>query len=208
MQQLDKYLTTMSRVLEQLPRRPLEAIAEVLWTTYLHDGTIFTCGNGGSAATASHFTCDLRKWTAHPECRRVRSIALTDNVPLMTAYSNDQTYADVFVEQLIGLFRPGDIVFAISGSGNSPNVLRAVAWANEQGATTVGLTGFDGGALAGLANYALRVDNHCMPQVEDVHSTLCHALAFQLGMQVEASTLDLGSGVMALQPRLEERIVG
>jgi D-sedoheptulose 7-phosphate isomerase len=201
--ELDSYLTTMSRVLEQLPRQPLETISEVLWKTYGADGTIFTCGNGGSAATASHFTCDLRKWTVQPGRRRVRSIALTDNVPLLTAYSNDLSYADVFVEQLIGLYRPGDVLVAISGSGNSPNILRAVAWANEQGAATIGLTGFDGGALAGTARHALRVDNHCMPQVEDAHSTVCHALAYDLALRMDAARLD----PLPLA-RLKERVVG
>ncbi len=207
MQDLDGYLRAMSATIEQFPREPLVGVAEALWATYLRDGTIITFGNGGSAATASHFSCDLTKWTAKPQSRRVRSLALTDNVPLLTAYANDQEYADVFVEQLRGLYRPGDLVFAISGSGNSPNVLRAVAWANQEGATTVGLTGFDGGVLARLATLSIRVDNYCMPQVEDLHSTLCHALAVNLGLWIERRSAD--GLIMPVAPlKLHERAIG
>jgi D-sedoheptulose 7-phosphate isomerase len=87
----------------------------------------------------------------------------------------------------MALYRPGDTVFAISGSGNSPNVLRAIEWANQQGAPTIGISGFDGGKLAQMARYALRVDNYVMPQVEDVHSVICHALAVNLGLQLAAA---------------------
>jgi D-sedoheptulose 7-phosphate isomerase len=187
MNHLHSYLSQMASTLELLPRQPLEAISEAIWETYQRDGTIIICGNGGSAATASHFACDLSKWTARPQLRRVRALALTDNVALMTALSNDIGYADVFVEQLIGHYRTGDLVFAISGSGNSPNVLRAIEWANREGAPTVGLTGFDGGKLAQIARHALRVDNYVMPQVEDVHSAICHALAVNLGLEIDRS---------------------
>jgi D-sedoheptulose 7-phosphate isomerase len=184
---LTNYLTQMQQSLAELPQEPLAAIAEAIWATYQRDGTLIVCGNGGSAATASHFACDLSKWTIQPGARRVRALALTDNVPLMTAWSNDQGYSDVFVEQLMALYRPGDTVFAISGSGNSPNVLRAIEWANQQGAPTIGISGFDGGQLGQLARYALRVDNYVMPQVEDVHSVICHALAVNLGLQLAAA---------------------
>ncbi|NJM05340.1 SIS domain-containing protein [Candidatus Gracilibacteria bacterium] len=190
MENLNRYLSQMSLTLQQLPREPLADISHAIWETYLRDSTIIVCGNGGSAATASHFACDLAKWTLRPNARRVRALALTDNIPLMTAWSNDASYADVFLEQLITHYRPGDMVFAISGSGNSANVLRAVDWANHCGANTVGITGFDGGKLARLARIALRVDNYVMPQVEDVHSTICHALAVNLGLQIEQSVLE------------------
>jgi D-sedoheptulose 7-phosphate isomerase len=187
MEHLHTYLSEMVYTLDRLPRQPLQAISAALWETYERDGTIIVCGNGGSAATASHFACDLSKWTARPQVRRVRALALTDNIALMSAISNDIGYADVFVEQLINIYRPGDLVFAISGSGNSPNVLRVIEWANREHAPTVGITGFDGGQLARIARYSLRVDNYVMPQVEDVHSTICHALAVNLGLQIQQS---------------------
>jgi D-sedoheptulose 7-phosphate isomerase len=188
-EELDAYLLQVAQTLIHLPRGPLEEIAQALWETYERDGTILVCGNGGSAASASHFACDLAKSTISADCRRLRALALTDNIPLMTAWSNDQSYADVFVEQLIGLYRPGDLLFAISGSGNSPNVLRAVAWANQCGAPTVGLTGFDGGKLARLARYSLRMDNNVMPQVEDIHMTVCHALAVAMRARIADSAI-------------------
>jgi D-sedoheptulose 7-phosphate isomerase len=186
---LNIYLLQVTQTLSQLPRQPLDRIAEALWETYERDGTILICGNGGSAASASHFACDLAKLTISADCRRVRALALTDNIPLITAWSNDQAYADVFVEQLIGIYRPGDLLFTISGSGNSPNVLRAVEWANQRGAPTVGLSGFDGGKLARLARLSLHVNNHVMPQVEDVHMTICHGLAVAMRRRVADTTL-------------------
>jgi len=181
---LNTYLHQVAQTLIQLPRQPLDRIAEAIWETYERDGTILICGNGGSAASASHFACDMAKLTISADSRRVRALALTDNIPLITAWSNDQAYADVFVEQLIGLYRPGDMLFAISGSGNSPNVLRAVEWANDRGAPTVGLTGFDGGRLARLARFSLHVKNDIMPQVEDIHMTICHGLAVAMRRRI------------------------
>jgi D-sedoheptulose 7-phosphate isomerase len=184
LEQLDTYLAQLARTLEAIPRRALEDVAQALWQTYERDGTIIVCGNGGSAATASHFACDLAKWTINTSRRRLRALALTDNVPLMTAWSNDRSYEAVFLEQLITHYRPGDLLFAISGSGNSPNVLQAVQWANQSGAPTVGLSGFDGGQLARLVRCSLHVDNRVMPQVEDAHSAICHALAVELGVRI------------------------
>ena len=184
MHRLDAYLAELATALAATPREPLDEIAWALWETYRRDGTIIACGNGGSAASASHLACDLAKWTIHEGRRRVRAIARTDNVPIMTAWSNDTAYERAFVEQLMSLYRPGDTLVAISGSGNSPNVLRAVEWANEQGAPTIGLTGFDGGKLAGLARHAMIAPSHLMPLVEDVHIALCHGLAVTLGAMI------------------------
>lgn len=184
MQAIDCYLADLAAVLAATPREPLHAMTYALWETYRRDGAIITCGNGGSAASASHFVCDIAKWTVHEGQPRVRAIALTDNVPLITAWSNDTAYERAFVEQLMSVYRPGDTLLAISGSGNSPNVLRAVEWANDQGAMTIGLTGFGGGRLAHLARLAVVTPSHFMPQVEDAHSAMCHALAVALGQMI------------------------
>ncbi|MCS6881901.1 MAG: SIS domain-containing protein [Oscillochloridaceae bacterium] len=205
---LNRYLHLVSQSLQQLPREPLEAIADALWHTYERDGTIFICGNGGSAATASHFACDLTKWTIRPGARRVRALALTDNVPVITAFSNDQGYADVFVEQLMTHYRPGDLLFAISGSGNSPNVLEAVSWANARGAITIGLTGFDGGKLAQLAQISLHSATYHMPAVEDVHSAVCHSLAVTMGLRIEESLLEVREVAAEPQYALATRVAG
>lgn len=106
MHRLDAYLAELAAALTATPREPLDEIAWALWETYRRDGTIIACGNGGSAASASHLACDLSKWTIHEGHRRVRAIALTDNVPIMTAWSNDTAYERAFVEQLMGLYRP------------------------------------------------------------------------------------------------------
>lgn len=188
MEALDSYLKGVAAALAATPREPLDAILQALWETYARDATIIVCGNGGSAASASHFACDLAKWTICPDRRRVRALALTDNVPLMSAWSNDVHYERVFVEQLITHYRPGDTLVAISGSGNSPNVLHAVDWANRQGAPTIGMSGFDGGDLARRARLALVTPNHHMPQVEDVHMALCHALAVTLAERIRCAT--------------------
>lgn len=198
MDHLKAYLSQIVQTLQQLPPQPLSRIAAALWSAYERDATIFVCGNGGSAATASHFACDLSKWTISGRARRVRALALTDNIPLLTAWSNDQGYTDIFVEQLRAHYRYGDLVFAISGSGMSPNVLQAVEWANEAGATTVGITGFDGGMLARIAGISLLVDSHLMPAIEDVHSMICHALAVNLGKQIEQSLRPAPAAVGAL----------
>lgn len=181
MEMLDRYLHELSASLAAVPQEHTHAVLRALWATYERDGTIVTCGNGGSATSASHFACDLAKWTICPEKRRVRAVALTDNTALLTAWANDAAYERVFVEQLINLYRPGDTLVAISGSGNSPNVLRAVEWANAQGATTIGLSGFDGGQLAQLARVSLIVPGATMPQVEDLHMAICHACAVCMG---------------------------
>ncbi|ABY36966.1 MAG TPA: SIS domain-containing protein [Chloroflexus aurantiacus] len=187
MNNLTSYVVQTCQTLEQLPLWELQRVADAIWEAYQRDATIFVCGNGGSAATASHFACDLSKWTINPQARRVRAIALTDNVPLITAWSNDQEYADVFVEQLQALYRDGDIIIAISGSGNSANVVRAIEWGNRVGAVTIGITGRDGGRLYRIAKIGLHVKNNFMPLIEDIHSIVCHALAVNLGRQIEAS---------------------
>jgi len=133
-------------------------------------------GNGGSAATASHFACDLAKGTITPGRPRFRVTALTDNVPLMTAWSNDVSYDDVFADQLSGLIRRADVVVAISGSGNSANILRAVEVALRMGGITIGLSGFDGGQLSTMVDVPVVVPCDCMEQIEDVHVVLCHLM--------------------------------
>lgn len=194
MSRVDSYLASLAASLAATPREALAAVEGALWATYARDGTIIVCGNGGSAATASHFACDLAKWTISPGARRLRALALTDNVPLITAWGNDTAYERVFVEQLMTLYRPGDTLVAISGSGNSPNVLRAVEWANGQGAATVGITGFGGGKLAGLAQVSLVAPSSFMPEVEDVHSAICHGLAVSLGERIRV----IGAAAVAM----------
>jgi len=139
---------------------------------------IFVCGNGGSAATASHFACDIVKGASYERESRFRIIALTDQVSTLTAYANDVSYDAVFVEQLKNFAEPGDVFMAISGSGNSPNVLRAIEYARSIGCRTIALTGRDGGKLGPLADLHIQVRAPHMGRIEDSHMIVCHMICY------------------------------
>lgn len=160
-----------------LSESDIQAVIEVLLDAYYHHRTIFIMGNSGSASTASHFTCDLSKGTILPGRPRFRVIALTDNIPLMTAWANDLTYQNIFAEQLISLAKPKDIVIATSGSGNSANVIKALKRAHELDTVTVG---FDGGSVKDLVDYCVHVKSFCIQQVEDAHMILQHLVCTTL----------------------------
>ena len=175
MQHVTAYLHGIGTLVERLPQDQIGNVAEVLRAIYRTDGVIYVCGNGGSAATASHFALDLAKGTRGAgNRRRLRAVALTDSVPLLTAWGNDTEYAKVFSEQLAAWYRPGDGLVAISGSGNSPNVLEAVEFVNAQGGVTCGLTGYDGGNLAKLVAHSVIVPSDDLEKIEDCHMILCH----------------------------------
>ena len=139
---------------------------------------IFVCGNGGSASTASHFVCDMVKGASFQRDKRFRIMALTDSLPTITAYANDVGYDCVFVEQLRNFAEPGDVVVAISGSGNSPNVLQAVEYANSIGCRTIALSGRDGGKLGPMAQLNLQASIPHMGRIEDVHMIVMHMIGY------------------------------
>lgn len=139
---------------------------------------VFVCGNGGSASTASHFVCDMIKGASYGRRARFRIMALGDSLPTLTAYSNDVSYECVFVEQLKNLARPKDVVVAISGSGNSANVVRAVEYGNSIGCHTLALTGRDGGKVGPLAQLNIQIANPHMGQIEEAHMIVLHMIAY------------------------------
>lgn len=139
---------------------------------------IFVCGNGGSASTASHLACDIVKGASFQREFRFRMLALHDSLPTLTAYSNDVSYDCVFAEQLKNFAEPGDVVMAISGSGNSPNVVQAIKYANEVGCKTIGLTGRDGGKLGPLSQLNIHVPFQHMGRIEDAHLVICHMICY------------------------------
>lgn len=139
---------------------------------------IFVAGNGGSASTASHFVCDMVKGASFGRDSRFRIQALGDGLATITAYSNDVGYDCIFAEQLKNFAGPGDIFMAISGSGNSPNVVRAMECANELGCRTLALTGRDGGKLGKLAQLNIQVPVHHMGRIEDAHMVVCHLICY------------------------------
>ncbi len=139
---------------------------------------IFTCGNGGSASAASHFATDMVKGASFGRDKRFRIMALTDSLPTITAYSNDVCYECVFVEQLKNFAERGDVVIAISGSGNSPNVLQAIEYAKSIGCRTIALTGRDGGKLGPMADLNLQVAHPHMGRIEDAHLIMLHMIGY------------------------------
>jgi len=172
----EEYFAGLNRVLAQLPFEVIDEISEALFSAYSEDRTTFILGNGGSAALASHFACDLAKGTASNGRKRFRAMALTDSAPLMTAWANDSSYEDVFAEQLQNFVRESDVVFAISGSGNSPNVLKALKVAREAGAFVIGITGFCGGKMKALCDLCLVVPSDHMQYIEDTHLAIAHSI--------------------------------
>lgn len=170
------YLGKLQTVLQTLPPESVAEATEVLVNAFLGDKAIFVVGNGGSAATASHFVCDLAKGTINESGKRCRAVSLTDNMPLLTAWANDVSYDDVFSGYLENLAGPGDVVVAFSGSGNSPNVLKALRVARQRRATTIGVTGFEGGRMKELSDHCIVVPSDSMQHIEDAHMIIAHAM--------------------------------
>lgn len=137
---------------------------------------IYVFGNGGSASTASHMVCDLLKGCSYGREKKIKIICLNDNIPTISAYSNDVNYSEVFVEQLKNYLQPNDLVIGISGSGNSINILKAIEYANNRGAITFGITGFDGGKLKNLSKFSLNANVNNMQISEDIHLIVLHIL--------------------------------
>ncbi len=185
---IDTYLTELEQVIHNLSRAEVQAVAQALLENWRARQQLFIIGNGGSAATASHMMNDMNKFTNTPGKHRFRCIALTDNVPLMTAVGNDQSYAEIFVEPLMNLLQPGDTVLAISASGNSPNLVRAVEYAQAHGAQVIGFTGRPGGQLAELADLKVVIPSDRIGQQEDGHMILDHVLSFALREMIKQET--------------------
>ena len=171
---IQEYILHLQAILGRLPLSEVRASIRLVMEAYQADQQIFVIGNGGSASTASHVANDLGKGAVLSGVRRPRVMSLTDNVATMTAWANDGCYEDVFVEQLKNWINPGDLVIAISASGNSENVIRAIRHANAMECKTIGWTGFGGGKLKQITDISVVVDSYEYGPVEDVHLTLNH----------------------------------
>jgi D-sedoheptulose 7-phosphate isomerase len=172
-----QYFEDLQDVAKNISLDGIDEIIDLLVESYDSARTIYLFGNGGSAALASHFACDLGKGTAYCNGgKRFRVLALTDNVPTLTAWANDSNYDDVFSEQLRCFVQPRDVVFAISGSGNSKNVLNALRAARELGAATVGISGFKGGEMKPLCDACVVVPSDDMQIIEDLHVAITHSI--------------------------------
>jgi D-sedoheptulose 7-phosphate isomerase len=174
----ENYKTELIRAIDAIDTAKVNSAIE--WFKEARDAnrSIFVCGNGGSASTASHFACDMVKGASYQRDQRFRLMALTDSLPTLTAYSNDVSYECVFLEQLKNFAKPGDLVMAISGSGNSPNVLKAVEYGNSIGCKTLALTGRDGGKLGPMAQLNIQVPVPHMGRIEDAHMIVCHMICY------------------------------
>jgi D-sedoheptulose 7-phosphate isomerase len=174
------FLARVSAELARIEPAEVRALADAIHDCYERGRLVFLIGNGGSGSNASHFCEDLGKGTLRRQDfdndakKRLRVLSLTDNTPYILAWGNDEGFERVFVEQLKNLAAPGDLLIAISGSGNSPNILRAVEWANRNKLVTFGCTGFDGGKLRRLAHKGLHVPLDDMGIVESIHLTAFH----------------------------------
>ena len=182
------YTTELQATLERLPVERIQEAIQLLALARLNRKQVFIMGNGGSASTASHFVCDLAKNTRNVNLPSFRVIGLADNMAIFSALANDEGYDQVFAQQLSSLLQPDDIVIAISASGNSPNVVNAVELANRMGATTIGMTGFDGGRLKAMVDLEIHVASHVIEHVEDIHLILEHLICKELREIGESQT--------------------
>lgn len=182
---VNNYVNNLKQVLDKLPREKIKKVADLLMEARAKDKKIFLMGNGGSAATASHMSCDLSKGTIVGDKKRFKVISLNDDIPLMTAWGNDEAFEKIFQEELQNLLEEGDVVLGITASGDSPDILKAIEYANSKNAVTVGLIGFGGGKLKELVNESVIVDSNSYQEVEDIHLILEHMITSYLKSLIE-----------------------
>lgn len=182
MDYINEYLEKLKAGFDSVDVQQIDAAVNELFNAWKNGKKVIIFGNGGSAATASHMVCDLNKTTlsGYEQKKRFKAICLNDNVPTMTAYANDGAYDDIFVEQLKNFLEKGDIVVALSGSGNSANVVRAVEYAKNNGAKVIGFGGFKGGKLKGLSDIFIWFKEAHYGRVEDFHMVLNHLITERL----------------------------
>lgn len=176
MEYASNYLRGMAALLQEVSLQEIENATALLWENYRNGRRAVFCGNGGSAATASHLPADFQKNMYLHGGRPWECLSLVDSIPLLTAWGNDTEYANVFAAQAKTWLRPGDLLIAVSGSGNSPNILAAVEAAHDAGAITLGWSGFGGGKLAQLAQHSVVIHSNNMQMVEDVHMVVGHLI--------------------------------
>jgi D-sedoheptulose 7-phosphate isomerase len=194
------YLERVCDEIRRLDPAQIEALSDVIETAYHAGRFVFICGNGGSGANASHFSEDLAKCTLRDfeHQKRLKVLSLTDNTAAIMAWGNDEGYDRIFVEQLKNLASPGDVLVAISGSGNSPNILKAVEWANRHGLITVGITGFNGGKLQALAHHRLHADVADMGIAESLHQVVFHWIIDDLYRRISGPVAAPAKGAAAV----------
>jgi D-sedoheptulose 7-phosphate isomerase len=184
-----EYITELKKSIDMLQLDVLEEIVGLIKKAYLGGRHIYVMGNGGSAATASHFVCDLVKGCSIKGKEKIKAFCLSDNIPLLTAWANDSSYDDIFSAQLEAYLKKEDLVIVFSGSGNSRNIVRAIAYANSIGALTVAFTGFEGGAIKDLAKKTMIVSSNNMERIEDTHLIIEHIIHLYLLDEINKGVL-------------------
>ena len=189
MEQIKNYISGLQQTMDQLPLKLIVDVVDILSETRLKGNQVFIMGNGGSAATASHFVCDLAKNTRRESLPHFRVIGLTDNMAIFSAYANDEGYENVFSQQLANLAQPGDVIIGISASGNSKNVLNAIDEARRHAMKTIGFTGFDGGLLGQMVDINIHVKSDIIEHVEDIHLMLEHIIIRAIKEQAQPKVI-------------------
>jgi D-sedoheptulose 7-phosphate isomerase len=183
---INTYFAELEHMLQTTSQAHLQQVLSLLEDAYYNGHRIFIIGNGGSAATASHFALDLAKNTITPGAPRLKAISLTDHVPLITAWSNDTAYEHIFEEQLTNMIEPGDVVIGISTSGNSPNVINAMRLAKQTRAATIGLLGAKGGLIKKIVDAYILAPGQNIEQEEDAHMILAHVITRHMRAVVQS----------------------
>jgi D-sedoheptulose 7-phosphate isomerase len=181
---INKYIDGQVSALRSISAARISDLVALFRAALDKDRQIFVCGNGGSAANASHFVTDLGKGSSDKTYRRFRCMSLNDNVSWMTALGNDYDYSEIFSRQLMNLAKPGDLLMVMSVSGNSPNLVKAVDWAKSNGCTSIALVGGKKGRLAEIADHVVVIEDMHYGRVEDAHMGICHMIAYAF-MEIE-----------------------
>ncbi len=192
---IEDYLSEVQNIAGKISPEEIDKVIEILFEAWKNRSRVYTCGNGGSASTATHFACDLIKTVAPEGKRGFKAECLNDNIPLMLALINDEGWENLYVEQLKTKFQPGDVLLCISVHGGagadkaglwSQNLLKAMLYVKENGGKTIGLSGFDGGPMKEIADACIVVPVHSTPLVESFHLVLEHLIVFRLREKLEA----------------------
>jgi len=190
---IKEFLSLTNNTIERIDQSSIEKAVRLIIETWRNDGNIFIAGNGGSASTATHFACDLNKWACEGAVKRIRATALVDNIPLVSALTNDNGFSEVYYEQLQNFFKAGDLFIAISvhgGSGKdkaglwSQNLLKAAKYAKDSGGKSMALLGFDGGVLKDMVDVSVLVPVNSTPQVEGIHLVLTHLICDEIRKRI------------------------
>ena len=190
--QFSGYFTRLKETIDKLDLNAIGQIVDILLDCRENGQTMYIFGNGGSAANASHIAGDFLKGISYGMDKRFRAHSLADNMAGITAITNDLAYEDVFYEQLRTFMSPGDVVIGISGSGNSPNVIKAIKWANENGGTTIAFVGYKGGLLKNTAHYVVHVPIEDMEITEDMHTMIFHAIKQEINRRIKGDNYSMG----------------